>query len=534
MGNMRTPIAATLLLLTASAYALQHNLEIRHREKNGVGYDEGYTSFDYFFTHSWKKPQILVNARAHLFNDARLASNIGIGTRYPIGNDACLVGCNFFYDYREVKHFPAHQVGAGLEFLSKRIDFRLNGYLPVGKSSHESRKFAGFSNHSILVLHKAQAALPVVEAEFGVPINRYSYLGLGPYYLFPRQADRFEFGHHWGGKARLDFKTNSPVSFGVAASYDPIFKTTVQGYISLKIPLGVKSKEKPLSRVLRDIPIARNEIIPIEKKKRTTPLYSDEENGVLVDFIFVNNAFSGAGNGTFEAPFSSLREAEKNSKPGDIIYVVPGDGTAHNMDEGITLQDGQVLAGSAAPLEIYGVEIPPLTPGEAPTITNVHPDEPIVTNPGESTLEGFRVVEPWEYLLENWSYDMGYDSGSYSVDAGIPSTDTVDLGTGEIVVSVDNPPPEAPPDTGNPDGFEMIDHDADTGGFEVIDHGGGDQGNGDHDADMGGFDIVNSETGNDQGAGNNPDGYESDGSWENLETDGAGTINGLNITDDHF
>jgi hypothetical protein len=123
----------------------------------------------------------------------------------------------------------------------------------------------------------------------------------------------------------------------------------------------------------------------------------------------VNNAALFPGNGSIDAPFASLKDAEKNSKPGDIIYVFPGDGTPTNMNEGIILKEDQVLASSGAPLEVGGVMIPAQTPGENPVITNIHPDQPVIGNPGDTDLNDFIILTPWDYIFGNWGYDPAND-----------------------------------------------------------------------------------------------------------------------------
>ena len=141
-------------------------------------------------------------------------------------------------------------------------------------------------------------------------------------------------------------------------------------------------------------------------------------NTADVDILFVNNLAAPGGNGSIEAPFSSLKDAEVASEAGDVIYVFPGDGTPRNMEEGIILKDDQVIASSGAPLTLEEISIPPMTPGETPVITNIHPDEPVIVNPGGSNLEDFRIIEPWEYFFGDWSFFLG-DDNSANIDGAI-------------------------------------------------------------------------------------------------------------------
>jgi hypothetical protein len=216
-------------------------------------------------------------------------------------------------------------------------------------------------------------------------------------------------GNAWGWKARFDVDMGNYVTAGALVTHDRIFKTRVQGYLALNIPLGPWKSMKDGSCNYEKRRIIRNEIIPIQSKKKSrSPLTDSGEDPTR--FVFVNNQAALLGDGTFERPFSSLKEAEVNSKPGDVIYVYPGDGTPRRMDEGIILKNNQVLVSSGSLLEINNVEIPAQTPGQNPTITNIHPNEPVVTNPGKTEISNFYYMNPWEYFRL-------YDAPPYSFDA---------------------------------------------------------------------------------------------------------------------
>jgi hypothetical protein len=252
----------------------------------------------------------------------------------------------------------------------------------------------------------------------GGPLQSWGFLAGSPYYLFKTTSHGMELGKGWGAQLRIDLYAHKYLYLGAATSYDTVFHWRGEGLIGIRIPLGPANAPEPSRRQsLRKIPIVRREIIPIETKRRTIPLGSDgdgdSDNALTI--IFVDNTAPEGGNGSFEAPVSSLAAAEAISTPGDIIYVFPGDGTARNMDHGITLKDDQVLASAAVPLVIDDVKIPAQTPDTPPIITNVNPDEEIVKNPGSSSLWGFKLLKPWEYFLD-WSFSSPSIDISPSVD----------------------------------------------------------------------------------------------------------------------
>ncbi len=426
-----------LFLATCTLCAAESKLQVRHRESGGIGYNKGYSTVDYTVSHIGELSQFLLNARGHLFNDARFASNLGVGARRAIYGGKYLLGGNFYYDFRESKHLHTNQVGGGLEFLSQCVDVRMNGYLPVGDDvDYKTEHFLKFQGNQILEKQKLIAALPAIDLEVGGPIKPWIYLGGGPYYLFGRDVRGHQLGNAVGGKAHCDIDVHRYVSLGASISYDKIFNTKVQGYLAINIPLGGK-KEKPAQRRLYDTPIYRNEIIPLHQKTRTVAWYR-EEDGDSTRVFFVNNLASPGGNGSFESPFSSLKEAETSSQENDIIYVYKGDGTPRNMDEGIVLKDGQRLVSSGADLQIDELLIPALTPGDYPVLTNIHPFEPIITNPGETHIEDFYFLNPDQYYFwgDAWGGPWTTHTGSNNLQPPVNNAQPPPANNGEIA-----PPP---------------------------------------------------------------------------------------------
>ena len=63
--------------------------------------------------------------------------NAGIGYRTLIFDDTAILGGNVFYDTRKTENnVRHHQLGAGLEFLSKWVDVRTNCYFPISGKKH--------------------------------------------------------------------------------------------------------------------------------------------------------------------------------------------------------------------------------------------------------------------------------------------------------------------------------------------------------------------------------------------------------------
>lgn len=373
-------------------------LALRHIEANGIGYNQGYTTIEGFFSpidsHSWfgiSNGWIpFLDLRYHAFNDGKPALNAGVGLR-RVGEHVCW-GMNAYYDYRKTSHQHYNQVGLGIEALGKIWDFRLNGYLPVGEtesSPYAFRDFEYFQGHYLYISQKREFALKAVNAEAGIHFNEFGksrarntynakphlYFAAGPYYLN---------GHgqsSWGGQARFALDIYEYIRLEANTSYDNIFHGVGQGQLTVTIPLGRKKKVTPRNgescgrarmfseRTMQKVD--RFEIIPVDHKRENAPAI-DPATGEPYFFWFVNNLSHSEG--TYESPFPTLAMAQDASKPYDVIYVYPGDGTDNGMSDGILLKDNQLLFGSSTPhpikIEDGSVTIPAFTSG-LPFITNM-------------------------------------------------------------------------------------------------------------------------------------------------------------------
>lgn len=424
---MKKTLISGLALLSCNLYSfsVEPSLHVRHRDGGGVGYSQGYTTVDLFFRGNTETAEYLLDLRGHLFNNGRSAANAGVGFRYPIGEDDYLLGVNAFYDWRSW----AHQVGCGLESINKYFDVRMNGYIPVGKKQHyEQNQFQGFSGNSVMVHRKIKAALPCMDLEVGTPLPDPFYFALGTYYLFEKEHHDLKVGGALGVKARAEVYIGYNLTIGGTLTYDHIFHTRLEGLISFKIPFGHWKILREEERPLRKVRIMRNEIIPLKNKRKSKSVLMGGVDGTSpVRFLFVDNRAAPAGNGTFEKPFASLKDAQDRSKKGDVIYVFPGDKTPKNYDQGIELKKDQILASSGAPLKVQKIEIPAQTPGVSPKLTNRNQKEPIVKNPGNSRLNDFIFIPPPSYILGKWNTASG--AGNSGAAASDSSSTTSGSGT---------------------------------------------------------------------------------------------------------
>ncbi len=77
---------------------------------------------------------LFLNPRFTLKDEGETEGNIGLGFRKKLAGHDAILGANVYYDSRRSQHDNRfNQWGAGLEFLSKWIDARINYYDPEGK-----------------------------------------------------------------------------------------------------------------------------------------------------------------------------------------------------------------------------------------------------------------------------------------------------------------------------------------------------------------------------------------------------------------
>lgn len=388
---------------------------IRHIEAGGIGYKHGYTTFETFLARApeLSQPMPFLDVRAHVFDNGKIAANIGLGLRKI---DGCRVyGLNAYYDYRKAQRLHYNQIGFGFESLGKRFDFRINGYLPIGRqiTNPFQSTFIGFSGHQMILKQNYNFAMKAAQAEVGWHVGMTRFFDLqvaaGAYYLKGKIGPKI-----WGGKGRLTCRFNDYVTLEFSNSYDKMFHNRFQCQLGFTLPFGRGSQEQTsthnscdrsdllFSRMVQ--PVERQEIIIEGCTKKCTPAI-DPSTCQPFNFVFVDN--TSHSRGTFESPYPTLAQAQTNSKPGDIIYVFPGDGTTKGMDAGITLQNRQKFWGSGishALQTAQGTFVIPALSSTAPTMTNTDGDG--ITLASKNQISGFTITN----VFNNGIFGTNLDS----------------------------------------------------------------------------------------------------------------------------
>ncbi len=252
-------------------------LTVRHIDAGSVGYVHGYTSLTGLVfpvpqeQGAWVRP--FIDLRFHEFNDNHQAANAGAGVRFAPYSIEKVIGLNVYYDYRN-SHDHYNQAGMGFEFLGKRMDLRINGYLPFGEKKHRidhcSHRFPG---DFFISRRKYEIALRGGDLEVGGLIIRTRpvdiYSAIGPYY-YGGDVCR----HVFGGRFRLNFKFRKYGFVEGIVTHDNVFETKVQGMVGLTFPLGCKRIEnrsrshRTFPEEIMTQPVQRDEIIVLDKNCR--------------------------------------------------------------------------------------------------------------------------------------------------------------------------------------------------------------------------------------------------------------------------
>lgn len=201
-----------------------HRIEVSHIEPGGIGYSQGYTSVDFFFSEIFQQKIIpFLDVRGHVFNSGAPSFNTGMGTRFAASS--LIFGGALYYDYRKTSRTSYNQATLSLEALSLQRDIRINVYVPFG-------------GKQTLEKSRREFAMPGANIEVGKAFEVADFLGLYgavSAYYFAKEGR-----HAMGGALRGSIALFEYVRILGFASYDPVFKGALQGELSFVWPFGKK------------------------------------------------------------------------------------------------------------------------------------------------------------------------------------------------------------------------------------------------------------------------------------------------------
>ena len=211
-------------------------VSIAHTE--GVGghqkaYRTNYSSAEILFAPDTRPGKVLpmIDFRGYRFDNTKYAISTGFALRYVPGkeDDFCnLLGANIYYDYAPNTPGFHSQVGAGVEILGERLDFRANLFAPFGKN-----RSCGICCDRDCVNGWLSSGF---NAEIGYllfQVKSFSfYSAIGPYYITACKCQERQRGILF----RVFPQYKEIVGLNLKYSYDPLFKSIFQAELVISVP----------------------------------------------------------------------------------------------------------------------------------------------------------------------------------------------------------------------------------------------------------------------------------------------------------
>ena len=234
-------------------------LGFRHKEGEGIGYKNGYTTLEgqYISSFLQQRMSIFLDLRLHYFNNATFAANSGFGLRY-LTKDSNVFGLNIYYDSRKIHNHPVfNQIAVGVEWLGI-VDCRFNAYIPIQNTEDFSSSCQkNYPGGYRMIQRKYKKAITSVFFEVGSFLEQSKnfsvYGAVSQYYL-----ELCKCNMAFGGKTRLKLTFYNFFGIEFIASYDTFYKTRGQIGIGLHYCWGGKKNDNKLFNN-----IYHNEIIPL-------------------------------------------------------------------------------------------------------------------------------------------------------------------------------------------------------------------------------------------------------------------------------
>jgi parallel beta-helix repeat protein len=272
------------------------------------------------------------------------------------------------------------QAALGLEWMNVDWDFRVNGYFPQNSAKKLGDPIAEYHDGTIVVRTEEELAYYGTDFEAGFLVADWAdgCAELRAYatgFYFDRGKSRFE--TIAGGRARLELRLfdlgwlgeGSRVMIGGQFQWDDVRGDVTSGLVSVRIPLGCKTRRRP-NRLQRRMlnPIVREPTI-VTNTGISRELALDAETG---------------------APFGPLTLIDANTSDvhGSILAagddgLIVADGSAGQIDVigPLALRSGQILRGAG--FEVIGQRSGArLIFGSEPTIHGIDPAQDVVTLAG--------------------------------------------------------------------------------------------------------------------------------------------------------
>lgn len=333
----------------------QPRYNIDNRGGGLYGYTGGYTTVGAFVPFSIDAEDeaiFFVDGRGLItYDNQGGGANVGAGWRWWMREFDSVVGLSTWYDNSNGGIGPNfNQIGLSFEYLSRYVDYRINGYIPVGSKDHIGTSAlastASCMGNNIVFQRTTQVAQAYTgfDIETGGPlplIGRYGvngYIG-GYHFMGTGQAG----GSFTGVSGRWLSQINEDLSFGMQVTSDHTFGLNTQFQVFVTLPDGMPSRwmRNPTvqDRMTQSVFRQFRAITHIDSVKTYEEAINPLTNKPYF-VAFINPNLTTGGSGTDENPFNSIAQFNSLTAPQRAAYdviLVNGrvDGTSTNLDTGL-------------------------------------------------------------------------------------------------------------------------------------------------------------------------------------------------------
>lgn len=389
-------------------------ITVDNRSNELYGYDSGFSTINAFAPYFIEENAILFGSAGGLVSyNGRGGANLGAGWRYYMQDIDRIVGLSLWYDFDAGHAKSYNQIGLSFESLGRYLDWRVNGYIPIGQDTNVlSTTLAGparFVSNQLRLssLADTETAMTGFDTELGGPmplLGKYGLSGYAGFYYFTSHSNSTDLT---GVSGRLAWQVNEDTTVGFQVTDDHVFGTNTQIQVALSLPDGGYGRwlRQPRVRDRLMQNVFRTNRVTVDRSVISTDIAAiNPKDGqpYFVVHVDPNGPTNVAeGDGTVENPynlisqFNNLALGQKSQV--DIIYVTGRtDATSTNLDTGVQLLDEQRLLGNSIAHTFMSqgqiFDLPGLDAmATRPLLTNITPGQAVVTLANWNEVSGFQI-----------------------------------------------------------------------------------------------------------------------------------------------
>lgn len=282
-----------------------------------------------------------------------------LGYRWLSGDQRWLYGFNAGVDTRQAVNNYAFQAGIGAEALSRKLELRVNGYVPFANQSdlYQSGYTNAYLRNNQLIVdgwNRYVVSLGGTNLEMGVPLSRWNNNSLWLYASYYYLDGDYVNGTS-GIRGRSELRLGNQLAIGATVSYDNIFDTQATAYVRYGAkPLAGSAKDAVDAAernflALRGLPMQRDVDLRMVSAQQNLPgsVATNPGNGGANWVVRCTGTTTNTGTATVSCANPTLDTLLAAAGPGDVLLV--GGGASSNLGgQTLRLGVGTSLSGSGS------------------------------------------------------------------------------------------------------------------------------------------------------------------------------------------